>query len=101
MISGPTATAKTGLIAEMVKLFLCALLILNYDGGTKILVCTPDNSAADEIAKQMHGSAHDNPLIKDAIIICIYSVKTEKKVVNIRLEANEDQVSNNFFLIAD
>ena len=31
----------------------------------------------------------------------MYSIGTKEAVVNIRPEANEDQVSDNFFLIAD
>ena len=57
LISRPAATAKTKLIARMVELFLCTLLTLNCDSGAGILVSAPDNSTANEIAKQMHGSA--------------------------------------------
>ena len=57
LISKPAATAKTELIARMMKLFLCALLILDCDGSAGILVCAPDNSAADKIVEQMHSSA--------------------------------------------
>ena len=101
MISRPVATAKTALIAEMVKPFLCALSTLDYDSSAGILVYTSNNSATDKIAEQIYGSAQDNPLTKNAIIICIYNVGTEGKVVNIRPEANEDQVSDNLSLIAD
>ena len=49
----------------------------------------------------MHDSAQDNFLTKNAIVIRMYSVGTERKVVDIKPETNEDQVSNNLSLIAD
>ena len=93
--------AKTALIAEIVKPFLWALSTLDCDGGAGILVRASDNSIVDKIIEQMHSSAQDNFLTKDAIIIRMYNVEIERKVVNIRPEANEDQVSDNPSLIAN
>ena len=101
LISGPTTTAKTELIPRMVKPFLCVLLTLDYNGGAGILVYIPNNFAADKIAELIHSSAKNNHLTKDAIILRMYRVGTEEVIVDIRPEANEDQMSDNSFLIAD
>ena len=46
-----------------------------------VLICAPDNSAADEIAGWVRDAAMGSPETKNAIVIRMYSVKTEEEMV--------------------
>ena len=63
-----------------------------------VLICAPDNLAADEIAGQVHDAAMGSPETKNAIIIQMYSVKTKEEMVAVAATclAGEDQADGLF-----
>ena len=67
-----------------------------------VLICAPDNSAADEIAGRVRDAAIRSPKTKNALVIRMYSVKTKEKMVAVAATcpAGENQ-ANSFFSTAD
>ena len=63
-----------------------------------VLICAPDNSAADEIAGRVRDAAMGNLETKNAIVIRMYSVKTKEEMVAVAATclAGEDQADGLF-----
>ena len=63
-----------------------------------VLICAPDNSAADEIAGRVRDAAIRSPKTKNALVIRMYSVKTKEEMVAVAATclAGEDQADGLF-----
>lgn len=75
LITGPAGTGKTKVLEFVIQPFIAAHL--------SIFVCTSDNNVANDLVLQILFSTKYHFFIKDAIIIYMYSVITEKKAVGI------------------
>ena len=60
-----------------------------------VLICAPDNLAADEIARWVRDAAMGSPETKNAIVIRMYSMKTKEEMVAVAATclAREDQAN--------
>ena len=56
---------------------------------SRVLMCTPDNGAADELAERVFDRAATNPMSRNAIIIRAHSVATETDVLEARSKSTE------------
>lgn len=78
IITGPAGTGKTQFILDILQPFLSN----RNTNHPQVLVCTPNNAAADDLARRLHSQSQDNGETKNAVIIRMHSVSTEKEVLD-------------------
>jgi hypothetical protein len=78
IITGPAATGKTQFILDILQPFLSN----RNTNHPQVLVCTPNNAAADDLARRLHSQSQDNEETKNAVIIRMHSISIEKEVLD-------------------
>jgi hypothetical protein len=76
LITGPAGTGKSTLITTIIQPFLSG-------GNSQVLLCTPDNATADNLAERVYRCARNHPQTENAIMIRVHSISTEKDVIDI------------------
>ncbi|MCJ1390346.1 hypothetical protein MMC18_003205 [Xylographa bjoerkii] len=78
VITGPPGKGKTNWIVQNVLLFIYSNIQARSETKGQVLVTSPNNSPADEVAQRPHEAAVQNNMGKDAIIIRVHSIDTEQ-----------------------
>lgn len=78
IIAGPAATGKAQFILDILQPFLSN----RNTNHPQVLVCISNNAAADDFARRLHSQSHDNEETKNAVIIRMHSMSTEKEVLD-------------------
>lgn len=95
IITGPAATGKTEFIMTIVQPFLYRLAsfkLNTFEGFDypQVLICTPDDAAASQLASHIYNSAQENLDSQNAVVIRMHSVATETSAIEYE---NENSIS--------
>jgi hypothetical protein len=78
IITKSTTIDKTQFILNILQTFLFSR---NAD-HSQMLICTPNIAAADDLTRRLYSQSQENEKNKNAVIIRMHSVSTEKEVLN-------------------
>jgi hypothetical protein len=95
LITGPAATGKSSFILDVLQPFLHVSSSVvgrrsQNINHPRVLICTPDNAAADDLALRLYDLSQHRNSSKDAIIIRMHSISTEKGVLDAATLSSSD-----------